>query len=69
MKVAVKTLANEEAGEIELNDAVFGLEPRADLLHRMVIWQLARRRAGTHKTKGVSEIRGSESNATQGCCW
>lgn len=59
MKVAVKTLANGEAGEIELNDAVFGLEPRADLLHRMVVWQLARRRAGTHKTKGVSEISGT----------
>ena len=36
-----------------------GLEPRADLLHRMVRWQLAKRRAGTHKTKGISEISGS----------
>ena len=59
MKVAVKTLANGEAGDIELSDAVFGLDPRADLLHRMVVWQLAKRRAGTHKTKGVSEISGT----------
>jgi large subunit ribosomal protein L4 len=59
MKVAVKTLANGEAGEIELSDGIFGLQPRADLLHRMVTWQLAKRRAGTHKTKGVSEISGT----------
>jgi large subunit ribosomal protein L4 len=59
MKIAVKTLGNGDAGEIELNDSVFGLTPRADLLHRMVTWQLAKRRAGTHKTKGVSEISGT----------
>jgi large subunit ribosomal protein L4 len=59
MKVAVKTLGNGEAGEIELSDGIFGLQPRADLLHRMVTWQLAKRRAGTHKTKGVSEISGT----------
>ncbi|MCA8909067.1 MAG: 50S ribosomal protein L4 [Rhodospirillaceae bacterium] len=59
MKVPVKSLDNQEVGELELNDAIFGLEPRADLLHRMVRWQLAKRRAGTHKTKGISEISGS----------
>ena len=59
MKVPVKSLENQDVGEVELNDAVFGLTPRADLLHRMVRWQLAKRRAGTHKTKGVSEISGS----------
>ncbi len=59
MKFAVKTFDNAEAGEIELDDAVFGLEPRADILHRVVHWQLAKRRAGTHKTKGVSEISGT----------
>jgi large subunit ribosomal protein L4 len=59
MKIAVKTLANGEAGEIELSDGIFGLQPRADLLHRMVTWQLAKRRAGTHKTKGISEISGT----------
>jgi large subunit ribosomal protein L4 len=59
MKVPVRTLDNAEAGEIELDDAIFGLEVRADLLHRAVTWQLAKRRAGTHKTKGVSEISGT----------
>ncbi|GJL90204.1 MAG: 50S ribosomal protein L4 [Minwuia thermotolerans] len=59
MKLSVKTLDNKSAGEIELNADVFGLEPRADLLHRMVNYQLAKRRAGTHKTKGIGEIRGT----------
>ena len=59
MKVAVKNWDNAEAGEIDLADDVFGLEPRADLLHRMVQYQLAKRRQGTHKTKGVSEISGT----------
>lgn len=56
MKVKVVNLENAEAGEIELNEAIFGLDPRADILHRMVRYQLAKRRAGTHKTKGRSEI-------------
>ena len=59
MKTPVVNLSNASAGEIELDDAVFGLEPRADLLARMVNYQLAKRRAGTHKTKGVSEISGT----------
>ena len=59
MKVAVKTLENEDKGEIELDDAVFGLEPRADILHRVVAWQLAKRQAGTHKTKTMAEVRGT----------
>jgi large subunit ribosomal protein L4 len=44
------------AGSIELDDSVFGLEPRADILHRMVRWQLAKRQAGTHSTLGKSEV-------------
>lgn len=56
MKRKVLTLDAAEAGEIELNDAIFGLEPRADLLQRVVTWQLAKRRAGTHKTKTRGEI-------------
>src|SRR5271157_238820 len=44
------------AGSLELSDAIFGLEPRADLIARMVRWQLAKRRAGDHKTLGRSEI-------------
>lgn len=59
MKVAVKNLANKEVGEIDLSDEVFGLEPRADLITRMVNYQLAKRRAGTHKTKGRSEVAGT----------
>lgn len=58
MKIAVKNLDNAQAGEIDLADDVFGLEPRQDLLARMVRWQLAKRRAGTHDTKEVGEISG-----------
>lgn len=59
MKCDVITLDNQAAGSIELDDSVFGLEPRADLLQRVVRWQLAKRQAGTHKTKGISEISGT----------
>jgi large subunit ribosomal protein L4 len=59
MKVAVKTLDNKEAGSVELNPAVFGVEIRQDILHRMVRYQLNKRQAGTHKTKGVSEVSGT----------
>jgi large subunit ribosomal protein L4 len=59
MKVQVKNLAGTAVGDIELDDAIFALPVRSDLLHRMVNWQLAKRRAGTHKTKGVSEISGT----------
>lgn len=56
MKLAITTLDGASAGEVELDDAIFGLEPRADILHRMVRWQLAKRQAGTHKVKNRSEI-------------
>ena len=46
MKTKVLNLDNKSAGEIELNDAIFGLEPRADLIQRVVVWQLAKRRGG-----------------------
>ncbi len=59
MKVKVINLENKKAGDIELADEVFGLAPRADLLQRMVKYQLAARRAGTHKTKDVSEVSGT----------
>lgn len=59
MKCPVTTLDNKAAGEITLDEAVFGLPVRADILARMVNWQLAKRRAGTHKTKGRSEVSGS----------
>lgn len=59
MKVKVINLDNKSAGNIELADEVFGLSPRADLLQRMVRYQLAARRAGTHQTKDVSEVSGT----------
>ncbi len=57
MKTDVTTLAAKKSGTVELADYIFGLEPRSDLLHRMVTYQLAKRRAGTHKVKNRSDIR------------
>src|ERR1700739_4487344 len=59
MKLSVKNLDNQDVGEIELSEDVFGLAVRPDILARMVNWQLAKRRAGPHKTKGISEIQGT----------
>ena len=59
MKLSVRNLDNQEVGDIELADAVFGLPVRGDILARVVAWQLAKRRAGTHKTKGISDISGT----------
>lgn len=59
MKQDVITLANEKAGEIELPEALFGIAPRADIMARVVHWQLAKRRAGTHKVKGMGEVSGT----------
>ena len=59
MKCVVMTLDNKKAGEIDLDDAIFGLSPRADLLARMVNWQPAKRRAGTHKVQGRSDVAGT----------
>ncbi len=59
MQVPVVTLDNAPAGEIELPDEIFGAEPRGDILARVVHWQLAKRRAGTHKVKGMGEVQGT----------
>lgn len=59
MKTDVITLDGKKAGDIELQDAIFGLEKRADILHRVVNWQLAKRRAGTHAVKFRADITGS----------
>lgn len=56
MDLDVKTLEGETAGSVSVSNDIFGLEPRQDLLHRVVRWQLAKRQAGTHKSKGRSEI-------------
>ena len=59
MKLQVTNLDNKEVGSIDLSDEIFGLPLRRDILARCVQWQLAKRRAGTHKTKGISEIQGT----------
>ena len=59
MQVEIRTLANGSAGQHELPDAIFGQAPRADIMARVVHWQLAKRRAGTHSTKGMGEVSGT----------
>ena len=59
MKLKVHSLDNQEVGDIDLADEVFGVPVRSDILARVVNWQLAKRRAGTHKTKGISDISGT----------
>ncbi|MCK5574203.1 MAG: 50S ribosomal protein L4 [Sphingomonadales bacterium] len=56
MKTDVITLEGKKAGDIDLSKEIFGLEKRADILHRVVTWQLAKRRAGTHAVKFRSDI-------------
>jgi large subunit ribosomal protein L4 len=56
MKAQVITLDGATTGEVELPDAIFGLEPRADILHRVVRWQRAKAQAGTHKAKTRAEV-------------
>lgn len=59
MKVAVKTLENKDAGEITLDDAVFGVTPKEAIIYQMVNYQLDKRRSGSHKTKERSEVSGT----------
>jgi large subunit ribosomal protein L4 len=59
MKLPVTNLDNKKVGEIDLADEIFGLPIRKDILARAVNWQLNKRRRGTHKTKGISEISGT----------
>lgn len=56
MKCDVISLENKKVGDIELDDAIFGVEPRKDILHRVVNWQLARRQSGNHKVKTRGEL-------------
>ncbi len=56
MKIDVTSVDGAAAGSIDLNESIFGLEPRPDLLARMVRYQLAKRRAGTHDVKNRAEI-------------
>jgi large subunit ribosomal protein L4 len=57
MKADVLSIGNKKAGSIDLDDAIFGLEPRADILHRCVVYQLAKRQQGTHKSKPRNEVK------------
>lgn len=59
MQINVITLDNAVAGQIDLPEEVFGAQPRADIMARVVHWQLAKRRAGTHKAKGMGEVSGT----------
>jgi len=59
MKLPVTTLDNKKSGDIEVADSVFAVEPRRDILARVVNWQLAKRRAGTHQTKTISDVSGT----------
>jgi large subunit ribosomal protein L4 len=56
MDMKVTTLEGKEAGSVTLSDAIFGLEPRPDIIQRCVVWQLAKRRAGTHAVKNRADI-------------
>lgn len=59
MKYEVRNFENKKVGEVQLNPEIFSAPLRQDILARMVHWQLAKRRAGTHSTKGVSDISGT----------
>jgi len=56
MELKVTTLEGKAAGGVTVSDDIFGLEPRADILQRCVVWQLAKRQAGTHDVKNRAEI-------------
>ena len=59
MQIEMKTLDGAAAGHTELPDELFGVSPRRDIIARVVQWQLMKRRAGTHKVKGVSDVSGT----------
>src|SRR5262245_30776807 len=59
MKCDVISLENKKVGDLDLDEAIFGAPVRPDLIHRAINWQLATRRAGTHKTKVISEVSGT----------
>ena len=59
MDVDIRTLDNNSAGSASLPDDIFATTPRSDIMARVVQWQLAKRRAGTHKVKGMGEVSGT----------
>ena len=63
MQVEIFNLDGKSVGKAELADSIFGIDPRADILHRVVTWQRANARAGTHAVKTVSDVAGSGRKA------
>ncbi len=59
MEYDIKTLDNGSAGSVALPEEIFAVTPRSDIMARVVHWQLAKRRAGTHRTKGMGEVSGT----------
>jgi large subunit ribosomal protein L4 len=56
MELKITSLDGKASGSVTVSDAIFGLEPRADLIHRCVVWQLAKRQSGTHQVKNRADI-------------
>ncbi|MBE6457861.1 MAG: 50S ribosomal protein L4 [Alphaproteobacteria bacterium] len=63
MQLDIINFDGKKVGSVELMESIFGLEPRADILHRVVTWQRAKSRAGTHAVKTVSDVQGSGKKA------
>ena len=63
MQIDIINFEGKAVGKAELADAIFGIEPRADILHRVVTWQRTNSRQGTHKVKTVSDVTGSSKKA------
>ncbi len=63
MQLDIINFDGKKVGSVELDNGIFGLEPRADILHRVVTWQRAKQRAGTHAVKTVSDVEGSGKKA------
>ena len=61
LTLPILSLENKESGTISLKKEIFGLEERKDILRSVINWQLSKKQAGTHKTKGISEIRGTSA--------
>ena len=62
MKQEIKSLENKVVKEIDLDKNIFGVEVKNEIIQRMVRYQLAKKRSGNHKTKGISEISGTTRN-------
>ena len=56
MDIKITTLGGKDAGKVKLSEEIFGLDPREDILQRVVRWQLAKKQQGTHHAKGRAEV-------------